>query len=75
MENVWCQSSCHEVALELFATNTPDPPHWTLNSCSGAFHTNFATFGTVWLACKNSVKNGPIGAKVLATKSRRNFTQ
>ena len=41
MENVqnWCQSSCPEVALELFATNTPDPPHWTLNSCFGAFRT------------------------------------
>jgi len=30
------QSSCHEVASEFFATNTPDPPHWTLNSCFGA---------------------------------------
>src|SRR6185503_3481089 len=24
------QSLSHEVALEFFATNTPDPPHWTL---------------------------------------------
>ena len=46
----WCESWCPEVALEYFATNTPDPPHWSLNSCSGAFHTNFAAFGTVWLA-------------------------
>ena len=23
--------------LELFITNAPDPPHWTLNSCFGAF--------------------------------------
>ena len=22
---------------ELFAINTPDPPHWTLNPCFGAF--------------------------------------
>jgi len=22
-----------------FATNAPDPPNWTLNSCLGAFHT------------------------------------
>ena len=51
----WCKSSCHEVALEFFATNAPDPPHWTLNSCFGAFHTNFGAFGTVWLARKNSV--------------------
>ena len=25
------KSSCHEVASEFFATNTPDPPHWTQN--------------------------------------------
>ena len=30
---------CHEVALEFFATNAPDPPHWTLNSCFGEFRT------------------------------------
>jgi hypothetical protein len=23
----------------LFTTNAPDPPHWTLNSCFGAFRT------------------------------------
>ena len=33
----WCESSCHEVALEFFATNAPDPPRWTLNFC---FRTN-----------------------------------
>ena len=22
----------------ILATNTPDPPHWTLNSCFGVFH-------------------------------------
>jgi hypothetical protein len=26
-----CKSSCHEVALEFFATNATDPTHWTLN--------------------------------------------
>ena len=35
----WCESSCHEVPLELFATNAPDAPHWSLNSCFGAFRT------------------------------------
>ena len=29
----WCNCSCHKVALEFFATNAPDPPHWTLNFC------------------------------------------
>ena len=47
----WCESSCHEVPLELFATNTPDPPHWTLNSCFGAFHTILMHLGPFdWLA-------------------------
>jgi len=32
----YCKSFCHEVASEFFATNAPDPPHWTLNSCFGA---------------------------------------
>jgi len=32
---------CHEVALEFFTTKAPNPPHWTLNSCSGAFHTTW----------------------------------
>src|SRR6185312_15039301 len=31
--------SCHEVASEFFTTKAPDPPHWTLNSYFGAFHT------------------------------------
>ena len=35
-------SSCHEVASEFFATNPPDPPHWTLNSC-------FCAFRAIWM--------------------------
>ena len=26
-----CKSTCHEVASEFIARNTPDPHHWTLN--------------------------------------------
>ena len=37
-----CKSSCHEVASEFFATNAPDPPHWTLNSC-------FGVYCTIWM--------------------------
>jgi hypothetical protein len=33
----YCKSLCHNVALKLFATTAPEPHHWTLNSCSGAF--------------------------------------
>ena len=32
------KSLCHEVSSEFFTTNAPNPPHWTLNSCFGAFH-------------------------------------
>ena len=38
----WFKSSCHKVALEFFAMNAPDPPHWTLNSC-------FRAFCTIWV--------------------------
>ena len=31
------QMFMHDVVLEFFATNTPDPYHWTLNSCFGVF--------------------------------------
>ena len=32
-----CKSLCRDVLLEFFATNAPDPHHWTLNSCCCAF--------------------------------------
>jgi hypothetical protein len=38
----WCDyrtSSLNKVASEFFATNAPDPLHWTQNSCFGAFRT------------------------------------
>ena len=47
----WCKSSCHEVASEFFATNIPDPPHWTQNSYFCAFHTILVQLGlSGWLA-------------------------
>ena len=54
----WCISSCHKVTSDFFAMNTPDPPHWTLNSCFSVFH-------TIWMylepfgCLQNSVQNGP----------------
>jgi len=54
----WCKSSCHEVASEFFVAITPDPPHWTLNSC-------FGVFCTIWMhldrlvALENSKQSGP----------------
>jgi len=41
----WCnyyKRLCHEVGSEFFATNAPDPPHWTQNSC-------FVAFCSVWV--------------------------
>jgi hypothetical protein len=38
----WCHyhtSSLNKVASDFFATNAPDPLHWTQNSCFGAFQT------------------------------------
>ena len=52
------QKFVHEVALEFFATNAPDPPLWILNSCSGVFRTNFAAFGTVCWFAKTRCKTG-----------------
>ena len=31
------QKLCNDVLLEFFRTNAPDPHHWTLDSCFGAF--------------------------------------
>src|SRR6185503_18886348 len=44
-EPMWCKSSCNEVVSEFFETNTPDPPHSTLISCFGAFHTIWVHLG------------------------------
>ena len=41
----WGKSSCHEVASEFFATNAPEPPHWTLNICFCAICTILVHLG------------------------------
>ena len=55
-----------------FATNTPDPRHWTLNSCFGTFLNVLGEFGTVSLVHKTRCITGRTGAtnaKVHAMKS------
>jgi len=58
--------------LEIFAMNAPDPHHWTLNSCFGAFLFVRVHFETVSLLhetwCKTR-QTGAINAKVRATLS------
>ena len=69
---------CHEVALEFFATNTLDPPHWNLNCSIGAFRTVWVHFGFVSLLHKTRCKTGwtgAINAKVRGMKSHWNFLQ
>jgi len=51
-----CKSSCHEVVSELFATNAPDPHHWTLNSC-------FVAFRKVWVHLGSFCYCTKLGAK------------
>ena len=40
----------------IFPTNAPDPPHWTLNSCSGAFHTIWVHLEPIGCLTKLSAK-------------------
>jgi hypothetical protein len=49
----------NEVASEFFAPKVPDPPHWTLNLCFGAFHTiwvHFVPFGCLTKLGKKRAK-------------------
>src|SRR6185312_6306919 len=57
----YCKSPCHEVTSGFFATNAPNPPDWTLNSCFGKFH-------SVWvhlLSFRNCMKLGAKRCKLV----------
>ena len=68
------RSSVGIVALEFFTTKSPEPSHWIVKCCFGAFRTIWV-FGTVWLRYENRCKKGRTSAKVRATKLHRNFSQ
>ena len=51
-----CKSSCNDFLLKFFATNAPDPHHWTLNSFFGAFL-------SVWLHLEPFRNCTKLGAK------------
>ena len=55
--------SCHEVASEFFATNAPDPPHWTLNSCFGSFCTICMHLGPLSCLTKLGAKRSELVQK------------
>ena len=44
----------------IFAMNTPDPPHWTLNSCLGAFHSVWVHLGSFHNCMKLGAKRGEL---------------
>ena len=54
---------CHEFALEFFATKAPDPPHWTLNSCFGAFPTVWVHLGPLGCLTKLGAKRAKLMQK------------
>jgi len=62
----WCKSLCQEVASKFFATNAPDPPHWTLNSCFGAFRTILVHLGPFGWLTKLGAKRAELVQKFVA---------
>ena len=48
---------------EVFATNTPDPPHWTLNTCFGVFLTICVHLGPLGCLTKLRAKHSELVQK------------
>ena len=48
---------------EFFATNTPDPPHWTLNTCFGVFLTICVHLGPLGCLTKLRAKHSELVQK------------
>ena len=48
---------------QFFATNAPDPPHWTLISCFGAFHTVWVHLGPFSCLTKLGAKRAELVQK------------
>ena len=44
----------------IFATNSPDPPHWTQNSCFGVFHSVWVHLGSFRNCMKLGAKRGEL---------------
>ena len=55
-----CKSSCHEVVSDFFATNMPNPPHWTLNRSFGAFCTIWVHLGQFGCLTKLAAKRADL---------------
>ena len=61
----WCNCSCHKVALEFFATNAPDPPHWTLNFCFRAICSILVHLGLFGCLTKLGVERAELVQKFM----------
>ena len=48
-----CAMKSHQ---KIFTTNAPDPPHWTLSSWFGAFHSDWVHFGLFCYCTKVDAK-------------------
>ena len=46
--------------VEIFSTNAPNPPHWTLNSCFGALHSVWMHMGSFRNCMKLDAKKGEL---------------
>ena len=55
-----CKSLWHEDVSEFFATNTPDPPHWILNTCFVAFLTICVLLGPLGCLTKLGAKQAEL---------------
>ena len=60
--------------IRIFTMNALNPPHWTLNSCFGAFHSVWVHLGSFRNYLKLGAKLGEL-VKVGAVMSRRDFSQ
>ena len=66
-------SSCHEVASEFFASNTTDPPHWTLTRHFGGFQTIWVHSGTFGCLMKLGAKRDKLVQKFVPRSRVRIF--
>ena len=67
-----------KLVSKIFAISTPDPHHWTLNSCFSCVLFCLGAFGTVSLLHETRCKmrqTVTINPKVSVTKSCRNISQ
>ena len=69
----WCKSSCHEDTSEFFATNAPNPRHWTINTCFGVFRTICVRLGPLGYHTKLGEKCSELVQKIVRQSRVRVF--